>query len=142
MTERKLKMNTAFNPDRRRDEDRILAALAADADDAPGEVEAIRRTIADSFRYQSRLITAGTWVAMLALLALAIWSAVQFLRVPESDVRGAILWASLFVMATTQVTLMKVWAWINWNRNSVVREIKRLELRLVSQQLRDARTDV
>jgi hypothetical protein len=41
-----------------------------------------------------------------------------------------LLWISLFIVAMMQTVLIKLWYWLIWNRYSVIREVKRLEVRI------------
>ena len=54
--------------------------------------------------------------------------------------RSLIAWASGFLWSSLAVAMLKIWFWMEIQRNSVVREIKRLELQVanLSRQL-DAR---
>lgn len=113
---------------------RLLDEDFAESNDT-GDIQQLRQMIADSLRSKVRFLSILGFVLTLVFLALAVTSVVQFFRTPESDVRGLILWATLFMTAATQIVLVKVWFWINWNRNSVVRELKRLELRLASSKM-------
>ncbi len=131
-------LNPSQPSDPRDEEARLLAAVLREdsgADDR-GEIGSILGLISDSLRFRSRLVVIVSSAVMVGLLALAVWSAVRFFQVPDGDVRGLVLYATLFLFAATQVPVMKVWFWINWNRNSVIREIKRLELRLTAATMR------
>jgi hypothetical protein len=54
--------------------------------------------------------------------------------------RTLIAWASGFLWSSLAVAMLKIWFWMEIQKNSVVREIKRLELQVanLSRQL-DAR---
>jgi hypothetical protein len=111
---------------------RLLAALEEER--SPTEAMRIKRLYVDAFRGQSVLVNVGGFTVAVGLTVLAVFAAVRFLGVPEADVRGAIFWATLFLFATSQIVLMKVWFWLNYQRNAITREIKRLELRLTLQE--------
>lgn len=121
----------------RQDEQEMVRRLLDDdlrvgVEGGAGDFQELRQMLGDSLRSRVRYLGMLGFVLTLAFLAVAVVSAVQFFQTPEADVRGLLLWATLFLVSTTQIVLVKVWFWINWNRNSVVREIKRLELRLVA----------
>jgi hypothetical protein len=68
------------------------------------------------------------WANAIMAIALSIFSAVMFF---ESDAtRPQIMYAVLFLFGTQWGMMMKVFAWQMIHRNSIKREIKRLELRL------------
>jgi hypothetical protein len=64
----------------------------------------------------------------LIMFGLAVYSAVSFFR--AADVKELLMWASgffFFMMATTGI---KVWWWMEMEKNATVREIKRVELQV------------
>ena len=44
--------------------------------------------------------------------------------------RVMLLWAAACVVCMSGVSMMKVWYWMELNKNAVTREIKRLELQI------------
>jgi hypothetical protein len=46
--------------------------------------------------------------------------------------RSLIAWASGFLWSSLAVAMLKIWFWMEIQRNSVVREIKRLELQVAN----------
>jgi len=68
------------------------------------------------------------WTVALAFLAGALFSAVRFFGAEET--RNQILYATLFLTFFHWLGLMKIFAWQMIHRNSVAREIKRLEVRV------------
>jgi Family of unknown function (DUF6768) len=69
-----------------------------------------------------------TTVMMIAFFGLAIFSAVRFFNATET--RDLIMWASAMLFFMSGTWMMKVWCWMEMNKNSVTREIKRLELQV------------
>jgi hypothetical protein len=68
------------------------------------------------------------WAWAIVFTAGAIYSAVRFFGTDKT--RDQIMYAALFICLIQFVGLMKVFAWQMMARNSVKREVKRLELRL------------
>lgn len=68
------------------------------------------------------------WVIAMAFLIGAVFSAVKFLDAAVT--RDQILYATLFLTFTYLLGLMKIFSWQMVHRNSIAREIKRLEIRL------------
>jgi len=83
-----------------------------------------------AFRTQHRAfsiagILAGT--LCLALAAYAVWRASE-----ASEVKAMLGWAGVAALGFFFMGLLKVWFWMEMQKNSVVREIKRLELQVAS----------
>jgi uncharacterized membrane protein YcjF (UPF0283 family) len=106
-------------------EDRIIAALNR-LDDGL-ERDTLSGVLADMMRRQSFFLRAFPAVAMLVFLSLATFSVVRFFA--AQDVQEWIAYATLFIAALIAVAVLKLWLYLVWVRNSLMREIKRLELR-------------
>ena len=65
-------------------------------------------------------------VLALVTAVLMIWSGYHFFVSEELDER--VFWGVLFLALWTGTVGIKVWFWLEMNRNSTHREIKRLEL--------------
>ena len=74
------------------------------------------------------------WLNVLAILytfaftALAVWSAVSFFDAETT--RSQLAWGFGFTFCVLAVGNLKMWLWMQMDRNAVVREIKRLELQV------------
>ncbi len=84
--------------------------------------------LSEFYSPRMRAVAVFIWVIGLAFLILAIYSAVRFFRV--TDTKHEVLFATIFICCFNGIGLMKVFAWQMIHRNSIKREIKRLELRL------------
>lgn len=88
----------------------------------------IRTQVAETFRGRFR------WVALLAVffrilfLIIAIIAVVQFFRV--TGTRDLVAYATLFLASVVATAALKLWYWMLLIKNSVIREIKRLELQV------------
>ncbi len=74
---------------------------------------------------------------MLAFLGVAVWAGIRFFE--ASETRGMILWAVVFLFSAQSIGLLKLWYWMLLNRNSVTREVKRLELQVARLAARSER---
>jgi hypothetical protein len=86
----------------------------------------------DAFSGRNRLLTSLMMVVAVILFGLAVYSAVRFFQAEE--VKALIGWASgffLFMLATTSI---KIWWWMEMEKNATMREIKRVELLLANVQ--------
>lgn len=80
--------------------------------------------------FQGKLAWMNTvgWIAAFALAAVLAYCGWQFVNAP--DVREMLLWGGGSALALTGMAMVKVWFWLEIQKNSVVREIKRLELQV------------
>lgn len=69
----------------------------------------------------------GTLVAILMLVggAFCVWQFVQ-----ATEVKALLTWAGLAALAFATVTAIKLWFWMELQRNALVLEIKRLEFQV------------
>lgn len=107
-------------------EDKIIAALQrldAEAD----EVDSLRGVLADMTRAQSLWLRAFPVICIVSFLGLAAFSIVRFFT--AEDVQSWIAYATLFVTSLIVIAIVKLWLYLVWVRNSLMREIKRTELR-------------
>ena len=66
---------------------------------------------------------------VVVFTVLAIVAAVRFFGTDVTNAR--ILWATAFLFSALVVMSLKAWFWMQMTRNAVLREVKRVELRLV-----------
>jgi len=106
--------------------------------------EQIRKIIEDSYDdsreetlramlrdfYSRRLLSTAilVWVWGILFIALAAYSAMQFFKADQTQ--GQIMYAALFIVGAHGVGLMKIFAWEMVHRQSIRRDLKRLELRV------------
>lgn len=95
--------------------------------------------IADTFRGKLRWFAFGSWVANLVFVALAVACLLQFFRAEELPMM--LRWALGFGCCMATVIAVKIWYWMELNRNATAREIKRLELEIarLATELREHR---
>ena len=80
------------------------------------------------FQGQSRWLVFGSVLAMIGFMAVAIYSAIEFMD--TENVRDMILWGAVCFFALMAIWAIKIWSWMEMNKNSIRREIKRLELQV------------
>ncbi len=68
------------------------------------------------------------WVYIFVFFGLTIMTAVQFFKVETT--REMIAWAIGFVFCINAVAMLKMWYFMEMNKNAVTREVKRLELQI------------
>lgn len=65
---------------------------------------------------------------MFAFVGIAVWAGIRFFD--ASETRGMIMWAVVFLFSAQSIGMLKLWYWMLLNRNSVTREVKRLEIQV------------
>jgi hypothetical protein len=77
---------------------------------------------------RNRLLTVMVVIVMTVFLATGVYSLWQFYGAQETKVLMG--WAMSFGFSMMAVSMLKLWGWMEIEKNSTVREIKRLELQV------------
>ena len=107
---------------------RIREALRSeDAElfDELGAEPSIYEMIMETFRGRHRWLTLLGVFWGIVFMVLFVYSAVQFFHAEAT--RDLLLWAAACIICLSAVSMMKVWYWMELNKNAITREIKRLE---------------
>lgn len=114
-------------------DERLRAALSDDdralldrLGDEPGVFELWRASYHGKFRWLNLVAT----VFSVAIFAGQIWCLVELLTTDDAVL--AVRWAAGFGFCALAVAMLKMWFWMRMNHLAAVREIKRIELLLVS----------
>lgn len=83
-----------------------------------------------AFRSQHRLFAIGGWVAGFALFLAGAYCIWRFFG--AADMRGMLTWAGGAGFAMMSLGMVKLWFWMEMQKNGVIRELKRLELQVAS----------
>ena len=112
-------------------DDTIRAALRAEDrelfEEFGGE-QSLFDMVVESFRGRHLWIKLGMFFNILVFAVLAVLTAIQFFH--ADTMRGMIGWATGFVCCVLGTMMMKLWWWAQIDKNSLTREIKRLELQI------------
>ena len=103
-----------------REDAMLLDRIAADP--------SLRRQVLDAYRGPFGFLNAVGTLAGVAVTmggAFAIWRFVE-----AADVKSMLAWAGLAGIALLAIAMIKLWFWLELQRNLVTREIKRLELQV------------
>lgn len=114
-----------------RDEDEIKRGFSeAEKEDLydTSREDTIREMFTSAFHGRTWWMATIAWIYMLGWTAVAVLAAVWFFRATE--VKDLIMFARIFLTMVVFVGLTKMWYIMLINRNSVKREVKRLELRV------------
>ena len=96
-------------------------------EDLGGEPSVFELVI-DTFRGKHWWLTVLTIFWSLVFFVLGTLSAVKFFKTDDS--RDMMMWALAFIFCMMAVSMMKMWFWMEMNKNAITREIKRLELQI------------
>jgi hypothetical protein len=108
--------------------DEIVRKILDEMEHDSGREDSLRRMIASAFEARTRVYTLIVGVIVVAAAAAAVWVAILFFRTDE--IRNMILYATLFNTCMLAIASVRLFLWQLLLRQGVMREIKRLELRL------------
>ena len=107
---------------------RALEATDTDlADEFDGD-QSMTEMVFDVFRGTQRWLTFLAIFCTFVFMAASVFGIIQLFKAQET--REHILWALGVVLCFITVSMMKIWFWMQMNRNSILREIKRVELQV------------
>ncbi|MDP1932115.1 MAG: hypothetical protein Q8L60_11715 [Gammaproteobacteria bacterium] len=109
---------------------KILDAMRNSKDDlaATDDDGGIFKLIALSFRGQFRYTVMFVMLLVVVFLSLAAYCAWQMLATP--DVGAKVEWLAGLLVSFIIVGLLRLWYFLELNRLSIVREVKRVELQV------------
>ena len=116
----------------------LRAALSAEEIDVRTKYDepALLEQVIETFRGRNRWLVAMMFAATTAWFIFACVSAYQFFQAEE--IRAIVAWAAAFGLSLLAIAMLKIWYWMELNKNAVTREVKRLEL-LLSRVLSSAK---
>ena len=107
---------------------RALEATDTDlADEFDGD-QSMMEMVFDTFRGTQKWLTFLAIFGSFVFMAGSVFGIIQLFREQES--RELILWGLGVVFCFSAISMMKIWFWMQMNRNSILREIKRVELQV------------
>ncbi|MDQ7017873.1 MAG: hypothetical protein Q9M33_01800 [Robiginitomaculum sp.] len=96
-------------------------------DDIAGE-PGLFTMLGDTFRGKMRFWNAYAMVLSFASFGAALWTGWRFLHTNEPH--EMTLWGVGMGISIFFLAMLKLWFWMEMNKNTVIREIKRVELQL------------
>ena len=100
------------------------AELFKDYAEEPSVFEMLMETCRGRHRWLN--ILGAFWT--LVFLVLGIVAAVKFFS--AEGTRDIVMWAAACIVCVSAVSMLKIWYFLEMNKNAVTREIKRLELQI------------
>ncbi|MFN7163220.1 MAG: DUF6768 family protein [Hyphomonas sp.] len=92
------------------------------------EGESLFGQLGATFSGPMKFWTGFAFVLSFAFFGLAVWCFVQMLG--TEDLRQMLLWLTGVFGGMLSVAMIKIWFWMRMNHLAVLRELKRIELRL------------
>ncbi len=71
-------------------------------------------------------IMVNIWIFVFSILT--VYTVYRFFHTP--DIREAITWVAAAFVCVIFVSFLKLWVWMEMNKNAVLREVKRVELQV------------
>ncbi|MCH7847284.1 MAG: hypothetical protein IIB99_12080 [Planctomycetes bacterium] len=107
---------------------RALEATDTDlADEFDGD-QSMTEMVFDVFRGTQKWLTFLAIFCSIVFMAASVFGIIQLFKAQE--LHEHILWGLGVMFCFSAVSLMKIWFWMQMNRNSILREIKRVELQV------------
>jgi len=91
--------------------------------------EGIFRQMAGIFRGKMRWMAIVATIYSVVLPVLIVLASIEFFQ--TDDTKWQIFYATGILLLAMLLLMVKLWGWMQMNRNSIQREIKRLELRIL-----------
>lgn len=107
-----------------------LSAEDAHLLDRLGADQALHRQVLETFQGHLRWLNAAGWIGGFALFAAGAGFAWRFMQ--AQDVGEMLRWGAASALAFAGLALVKVWFWMELQKNAVVREVQRLEVQVAS----------
>jgi hypothetical protein len=92
--------------------------------------------VLDTFRGRWALMNAFAAIVTFALFGASLYLVWQMLS--ASDVREVVLWSVALIFALLSIAMLKMYFFMEMNKNVLLRELKRLELQVARLATRDA----
>ena len=90
--------------------------------------QSLREMVLDSFKGKSRWLVYTVYLSVAVFAVLFVVSTIRFFSVASQ--REMLAWGLSAIFCSIAIAMLKIWYWIELNKNAVTREIKRFELQL------------
>jgi hypothetical protein len=107
-----------------------LSAEDAELLDRLGLDQALHQQVLATFEGQLRWVNVAGWIVGALLFGVACVMAWRFVHAPELE--DMLRWGAASALGFACVALVKVWFWMELQKNAIMREVKRLELQVAS----------
>lgn len=107
-----------------------LSAEDAELFDRLSLDQSLRQQVLATFEGQLRWMNVAGWIAGFVLFGVAALMAWRFVQAP--NIQDMLRWGAGSALALAGLGLVKVWFWMEMQKNAIMREVKRLELQVAS----------
>ena len=90
----------------------------------------LHEMLIETFRGRHRWVNVLAFVGSCVIFVLLFVIAYQFFQAEST--KAMIAWATGFLWGIMWIVMLKIWFYVEVNKNSITREIKRLELQLAN----------
>lgn len=112
-------------------DDKILAAIRSETEQSLGEYNeelGLFGLVSESFRGAFKWAVFSSFVLILVFIGLGVYCAINFVH--ANDIAVKLNWFGGALLAFIVVTVLRLWFFMELNRLSIKREIKRVELQV------------
>ena len=112
-------------------DERIRESLSAEDQELLAQMDAddsLYRDVIATFQGRMRWMNVLSSIIGFALFGVALLCGWRFTM--ETEPRGMLMWGAGAALAISGLTMIKLWFWMEIQKNAIVREIKRVELQL------------
>ena len=95
-----------------------------------GADQSFHRQVLATFEGRLRWFNALGSIVAVVLFGVALVTAFRFVNAQELD--DMLRWGAASALAFAGISLIKVWFWLELQKNAIVREVKRLEVQVAS----------
>jgi hypothetical protein len=95
-----------------------------------GEEQSIFEQLMSNFQGKMKWMSMYIAFMILVFFILSIFCLIEFLN--AKDIRMMLLWGAGMGASFLTVGMLKMWQWMQMDKNSIMRELKRLELHIAS----------
>jgi hypothetical protein len=82
------------------------------------------------FKGRRGWISVAIGIVMVLIMIGSVYSVIEFFAATET--KDLMIWGGAFFLGLFMITALKIWAWMQMDRNAVIRELKRLELQVAA----------
>ncbi len=113
-------------------DDKIRQALRTESDNVWKDVEeqGLFEQALGVMRGKHKALTIIANAVMVLFFAMTVYCVVRFFGAETT--RMQIVWSVGFLTSNMFVAMMKLWFWMQMDKNTVIREVKRLELQVAT----------
>ena len=113
-------------------DDKIKLALQAESDNVwkDAEEQGLFDQALGVMRGKQRLLSVMVFFIQAVFMGVMIYSVVRFFGAETTKMQLA--WSVAFMFSNAAVGMMKLWFWMQMDKNVIIREVKRLELQVAT----------